>query len=81
MSVRTIDGASCKIAVMNENKQSMIDPGLVTKTADEFGMVSWTWTVPYSAAIGNWNVDVNCYRNAKSGFGRGELIVVSQLSQ
>lgn len=80
MSVRTTDGASCKIAVMNDSKQSMTDSDLVTKTADEYGMVNWTWTVPYSAALGSWNVDVNCYRYAKSGFGRGELIVVSQLN-
>lgn len=79
MSIRTLESSKCDIKVFNEKKDSMSDSGLVTQTADEYGSASWTWTIPYSAALGKWNVDVTCYRYAKSGFVRGDLVVVSHL--
>jgi hypothetical protein len=75
LSVRTVQTAVCQIAV-EYNKVPSRDPLFVAKTADEFGMVDWTWTVPASAPKGKWPVTVTCSLDeARSAVVQGELIV------
>lgn len=73
--VRTNPTAVCKIAV-EYNKVPSSDPGFIDKTADEFGMVDWNWTVPASAPKGKWPVTVTCSLDeARSAVVQGDLIV------
>jgi hypothetical protein len=43
--------------------------------ADDFGIVSWTWTVEESVPLGEWPVDVTCAFNDQSAMVRGKLVV------
>ncbi len=72
--VRTRAFATCKI-VVEYNKVASRDSGLVARVADEYGMVSWTWTVEQSAPVGNWPATVTCAYNKKSGMVIGYLEV------
>ncbi len=74
VTVRTLASASCKISVVYKNVAST-DSGLSQKTADEYGTVSWTWSVGKSVPLGTWPVNVTCARNGKSGYVRGDLQV------
>lgn len=74
ISIKTRPEATCVLKVAYNNVPST-DSGLVEKQADEFGVVSWTWTVEPAAAIGTWPVDVRCTYEDKSGVVRGHLQV------
>jgi|AntRauTorcE11897_2_1112592.scaffolds.fasta_scaffold00086_57 hypothetical protein len=69
LAVRTLRDSSCEIAVYSdeESQTKVNDSGLITKIADEYGNVSWTWTVNASASEGEWPIEVECTRNEQSG--------------
>lgn len=72
--VRTLRGAECDITVEYDGIESQ-DTGLMTKTADRFGMASWTWTVEETVPHGEWPIEVLCSRNEQSGMMRADLEV------
>ena len=72
--VRTNAGSTCTItAVYNQGPSR--DSGLSPKTADEYGFVSWTWTVDRGAPAGTWPVTVTCVYHGRSGVLIGNLQV------
>lgn len=74
ISVKTVATSTCSIKVEYNNVPG-IDSGLITKTADEFGIISWTWTVDASAPQGTWPVTVTCTYNGRAAVVRGDLQV------
>jgi hypothetical protein len=76
ISVRTNPSSQCTIKV-EYNKIPSKDSGLVVRTADEFGTVSWTWTVDKTAPLGEWPVGVTCIYNKQSAFVQGDLKVAN----
>ena len=75
--VKTNPGAWCTITVLY-NKVASKDSGLTGKTSDEYGSVSWSWTVESSVPIGKWPVTVICVRNVKSAVVIGDLEIKQQ---
>lgn len=65
ITVKTNPLSTCQIAV-TYNKIVSKDSGLSKHQADEFGMVSWTWSVGTSVPAGTWPVDVSCSYNNKT---------------
>lgn len=65
VSIRTIPTAICTISVAY-NGVASTDSGLAAKTADAYGMASWTWTVGRGVPPGNWPVKVSCSHNGRS---------------
>ena len=76
--VRTLRGAECDIVVEYDDEESE-DTGLIPRTADRYGMVSWTWTVEESVPEGEWPVEVTCVWNENSGMVRNDIKVVPDL--
>jgi hypothetical protein len=76
MTIRTRPEAACSIRVTYKDQLST-DGGLIPKTADEFGLVQWTWTVESSRPVGTWPVDVTCALGEESGYVRGDLEVAN----
>jgi hypothetical protein len=74
ISVRTVPGSTCTIAVAY-NHIASTDSGLATKAADDFGTVSWTWTVDSTAPVGTWPVKVTCVYHSRIGVVIGDLQV------
>lgn len=72
--VRTNPEAECDITV-EYNKVPSKDSGLITKVADEFGIISWAWTVEESTPLGKWPVKVTCKNEKNSGVVQGDLEV------
>lgn len=72
--VKTNPGSWCTITVVY-NKIPSKDSGLIGKTSDDFGVVSWSWTVESTAPVGKWPVTVTCLRNKLSAVVIGDLIV------
>ncbi len=66
LTIKTNPLAACSISV-EYNKQASKDSGLVPKKADEYGVVSWAWTVEASRPIGSWPIVVTCANAKKSG--------------
>ena len=52
--------AYCNITVKYNNVVSH-DPALGTKQADAYGTLTWTWTIPPNAPLGNWPISVTCH--------------------
>lgn len=80
ISIRTRPKAACSIRVTysltpDQAKESK-DGGLIPKTADEYGTVSWTWTVESSRPAGSWPVEVTCAYKDKWGYGKGAMEVI-----
>lgn len=76
--VRTKSEATCSIIFTYDDIKST-DSGLVDKKADEFGTVSWSWTVDESTPLGTWPAKVTCFEGEKSGVFIGDVEVVSEL--
>lgn len=74
ISIRTNQLATCTIAV-KYGEALAVDSGLAKKTADDYGTVSWSWTVPATTAEGKGTVKVDCANKAKSGSVTADLIV------
>lgn len=72
--VKTNAESECTIKV-EYDKVPSTDSGLKPKTADDFGIVSWTWTVEESVPVGKWPVEVNCAFHDQTAMVRGDLIV------
>jgi len=65
-TVRTLRGAECDVVVEYDDIESQ-DSGLISKTADEYGLASWTWTVEEWVPEGEWPVEATCRWNEQSG--------------
>lgn len=74
VTVKTNPVSQCTIVVEYDKKPST-DPNLVTQTADAYGIVSWSWTVPSTAPLGTWPVKITCTANKKAAFVQGDLEV------
>lgn len=80
ISIKTRPQAACSIRVTysvtpNQDQESK-DGGLIPKTADAYGVASWTWTVETSRPVGSWPVEVTCAYKAKWGYGKDMLQVI-----
>ena len=74
LSVRTTPTAECTPTVLY-NEVPSADSGLKSKVADEYGVVSWTWTVDVSAPTGEWPVEITCVYEKRDAFVRGYITV------
>jgi hypothetical protein len=72
--VRTLPTSKCTISVVYNNVAST-DSGLVAKVADDYGNVSWSWTVSDSTPVGHAPVTVTCAYNGQSAVVQGDLVV------
>ncbi|MDB5167065.1 MAG: exported protein of unknown function [Candidatus Saccharibacteria bacterium] len=72
--VKTNPGSWCTITVVYDKTPSK-DSGLGGKTSDDFGSVTWTWTVESTVPLGKWPVTVTCLRNKLSAVVVGDLVV------
>lgn len=77
IAIKTNPGSWCTIKAVYNDVPSK-DSGLYGKAADEYGSVSWTWTVESSVPTGKWPVTVTCVRNDKSAVVVGDLVVANQ---
>lgn len=76
ITVKTTPTATCTISVTYDKTASK-DSGLIPKTANDFGVVSWTWTVDEAAPVGKWPAKVTCQYGQKSAVVVGELVVAT----
>src|SRR5689334_10995980 len=72
--IRTTPTATCKITAKYKEVLST-DPGLVDKTADEYGMADWSWFVEDTVPEGKWPVEVTCTFGEKSARVIGDMVV------
>jgi hypothetical protein len=59
LQVRTTPNTSCSIEVDYKSGPSTA-AGLVAKTSDGAGNVSWTWKVGANTTLGSWPITVTC---------------------
>jgi hypothetical protein len=78
VTVKTNAESECTI-VVEYNKVASTDSGLKPKVADEFGMVTWAWTVEESVPLGKWPVKITCVYNDQSAVVQGDLVVTNQV--
>jgi len=74
VNVKTVATSSCAISVTYNNVPSS-DPGLKEKVADDFGNVSWNWTVGKNVPAGTWPVKVTCSWHGKTAVVQSDLVV------
>lgn len=74
INVRTLATAKCTIAV-TYNGVAAQDSGLAPKVADDYGLVTWTWTVSKGTPVGTWPVSVTCAYKDKRAVVDGSLLV------
>lgn len=72
ITIKTNPTSKCVI-VMEYGTLASKDSGLKAKVADQYGTVSWTWTVEPEAPLGKWPVKVTCVFNGRSAFVQGDL--------
>lgn len=78
VTIKTNPLATCKISVIYNNVPST-DSGLAEKKADDYGVATWTWTVPKETPLGAWPVKVDCANEKKSGTVTTNLTLVKEL--
>ncbi|HET8884526.1 MAG TPA: hypothetical protein VFM68_03580 [Candidatus Saccharimonadales bacterium] len=77
INVKTLAAAKCTITVVYDEVPSK-DSGLGPKVADEFGIISWAWTVEPTVPLGKWPVTVTCTYNKRPAVVQGMLEVVAE---
>jgi len=80
VTVKTNPDANCTVKAVY-NKIPSIDSGLSQKVADEYGMVTWTWSVEASAPLGKWPVTITCANSKYSGVVVGDLVITNQIDE
>ena len=80
VTLRSLEGAVCSIKVIRldsfgKEVEKVDDSGLNEKTADDFGVTTWTWTMPQGATKGPWVADITCVRGDKSTRSTGDITV------
>ena len=66
LTVHTAVGADCKIVVEYDSGPSQAS-GLVEKTADANGDVSWSWTVGQTTKAGTYPITATCFKAERQG--------------
>ena len=74
VSVRTNPEAECSI-VAKYNNVPATDSGLAPKQTDEFGVTSWSWTVPAGTPAGAWPAEVTCKNKKHSAVLRIDMTI------
>jgi hypothetical protein len=74
VTIRTNPASTCRISVIYD-KTASTDSGLSPKIPDEFGSITWSWTVEIGAPVGKWPVKVTCDRGKLSAVVIGDLVV------
>lgn len=75
VSVKTQSTSNCTIAVTYFGGLALHDPGLMPKTADDFGTVNWNWNISPTAPLGKGMVKVVCDFGKKSAMVEGDLVI------
>lgn len=76
VAARTLPEATCSIEVTYNGMRSA-DTGLAPKAADEFGTITWSWTVEKGQPAGKWPVWITCSQNGTSARVRGDLVITA----
>ena len=66
LRAQSLPNLSCAIAYTNPGKQQSIADGLVTKSTDASGAVSWSWVIAPNTQPGTGSVAVSCGTQATS---------------
>ncbi|HEY8636691.1 MAG TPA: DUF4236 domain-containing protein [Candidatus Limnocylindrales bacterium] len=66
VSIKTSAGARCSIVVKYESGPSTA-AGLVDKTANSTGAISWSWKVGSRTTRGTWPISISCQLGSRSG--------------
>lgn len=66
ITVKTVPDAACTITVIYKSGPSRAR-GLVPKTADAKGLVTWTWVVGTRTTPGRWPITVVCASRGVQG--------------
>jgi hypothetical protein len=74
VTIKTTQTARCLMAVDYPSGPSTAG-GLVTKTADSSGVVTWTWKVGSHAPTGSWPIGIGCSLGHRNGMASTELRV------
>jgi hypothetical protein len=74
MTVRTLPNSVCTATFTYNNIVSK-DSGLVQKNADDYGNVTWAWTISGDVPAGKWPAKVMCTYNKKSAMVIGDVEV------
>ena len=79
LSIHTSPLVDCMVEVIYDGKKST-DSGLKPKQADEFGVVTWSWTVEKTTPEGKWPAKVTCKNKKYSGEVQATLEVSTKKS-
>lgn len=78
ITIKTNPGSICTISVVYD-KTTSTDSGLIAKKANDFGVVTWAWTVEPAVPIGKWPVKVTCELDKKMAVVIGDLVVAKSI--
>lgn len=71
-TIKTNPEADCDITVtygeLGDEEKESTDSGLVAKTANNFGVIEWTWTIESNREVGEYPIAVTCKNEAKSAY-------------
>jgi hypothetical protein len=79
VTIHTLPDSVCTISVVYD-KTASTDSGLAQKNADEYGLLSWTWTVEPTVPLGKWPVKISCAYDGKGAFVQGDLVVAKPVA-
>jgi uncharacterized protein len=75
VSIKTQAYSTCSIVVTYMGGLVANDPGLIPKTADDFGSVNWNWNISPTAPLGQGMAKITCNFYKKSAMVEGNFQV------
>lgn len=80
LTIKSLPSSNCVISVVYD-KMPSTDSGLKPQVADDFGIVTWAWTVEPNAPLGTWPVKVTCAYLEQSAVVQADLSVSNSIEQ
>jgi hypothetical protein len=74
INIGTLPKSNCTISVLYNNVAST-DSGLTPKVADDYGAVSWSWTIGSAVPVGTWPVKVMCAYHGRTAVVQANIEV------
>lgn len=78
--IKTNPASTCVIKV-EYDKVASKDSGLGQKVSDDFGTITWAWTVEETVPEGKWPITITCSRGKLSAVVIGDLVVSKKATE
>ncbi|MBI2670286.1 MAG: hypothetical protein HYX20_04045 [Candidatus Yanofskybacteria bacterium] len=78
LDIKTAQETQCALKVTLPSGSQSTAKGLEDKTADNSGVISWSWKINWNTTPGTANIDINCSKNEQSFSKSLQMVIIER---